>query len=295
MAHCALVRKLCPCFLPAIEQDSEPPMDNSVIGVARVIIQSAHLKHSSTLLLPPNPFVVLTTHGSRNPSFTTHRHFTYDPNWIMQSQEILIFSTDSALFFDVFDHSKYFKNSLIASASISVDDLTLICEPVTERLPLSKSGGLKGELLASVSFHPILPSTTESNVGVVHLFLDEAKELESPVSSREANPRATIMLAVNGKATRIHSTPPCKSTSEPKWHSHHTFLCTDKASSVILVDVSDCGFKETNLGYMYIPLRDLLDRDDSGPRWWALSGSQAGQLKMGAEWKPLKADLLDDV
>ncbi|KAK0473291.1 hypothetical protein IW261DRAFT_1611258 [Armillaria novae-zelandiae] len=230
-------------------------------GVARVIIQSAHLKHSSTLLLPPNPFVVLTTHGTRNPSFTTHRHFTYDPNWIMQSQEILIFSTDSALFFDVFDHSKYFKNSLIASSSISVDDLKLVCEPVTERLPLSKNGGLKGELLASVSFHPILPSITESNVGVVHLFLDEAKELESPVSSREANPRATIMLAVNGK-----------SNTDTLLH-----------------------LRETNLGYMYIPLRDLLDRDDSGPRWWALSGSQAGQLKMGAEWKPLKADLLDNV
>ncbi|KAK0465244.1 uncharacterized protein EV420DRAFT_1637395 [Desarmillaria tabescens] len=233
------------------------------------------------------------------------------PNWIMQSQEILIFSTDSALFFDVFDHSKYFKNTLIASASISVDDLTLICEPVTERLPLSKKGGLKGELLASVSFYPILPSTAESStlsfsyrraslpyesdVGVVHLTLDEAKDLKSPVSSREANPRATIMLAVDGKATRIYSTPPCKSTSEPKWHSHHTFLCTDKASSVILVDVSDCGFKETNLGYMYIPLRDLLDRDESGPRWWALSGCQEGQLKMGAEWKPVKADLLENV
>ncbi|KAG7450192.1 uncharacterized protein BT62DRAFT_496072 [Guyanagaster necrorhizus] len=291
----ALVRKLCPCFLPAVEQNSELPTSNSVIGVARVIIQSAHLKHSSTLLLPPNPFVVLTTHGLRNPSFTSHRHFTYDPNWIMQSQEILIFSTDSALFFDVFDHSKYFKNTLIASASISVDDLVLDSEPVAKRLPLSKNGGLKGELLASVSFHPILPSTADSNVGVVHLSLDEAKDLKSPVSSREANPRATIMLAVDGKATRIHSTPLCRSTSEPKWHSRHTFLCTDKASSVILVDVSDCGFKETNLGYMYIPLRDLLDRDETLPRWWALSGSQAGQLKMGAEWKPLKADLLENV
>ncbi len=54
-----------------------------------------------------------------------------------------------------------------------------------------------------------------------------------------------------------------------------------------MVYLSDASVKNSTLGYMSIPLRDLLDASEAEAVWWPLSGSPKGQLKMRAEWRAI--------
>jgi Ca2+-dependent lipid-binding protein len=69
-----------------------------------------------------------------------------------------------------------------------------------------------------------------------------------------------------------------------------SFLCSDRASSVITIKVIDDRdfLKDPIVGYMSVKLDDLLAaKKEAGRDWWPLSGCQSGRIRLGVEWKPL--------
>ena len=126
-------------------------------------------------------------------------------------------------------------------------------------------------------------------VGVVRLTIHQAKDLDHTKSlSGELNPLARVIL---GSSPHVHhSTPRRKHTNNPVWESATEFLCTDRASSVITINVVDDRdfLGDPTLGLLRVKLDDLLEATkEVGKDWWPLSGCNTGRLRLSTEWKPL--------
>lgn len=88
----------------------------------------------------------------------------------------------------------------------------------------------------------------------------------------------------------IHSTKRLKHTNNPVWESSTEFLCTERASSVITINVVDDRdfLSDPKVGSLTVKLEDLLEAGkEAGRDWWPLSGCKTGRLRLSAEWKPL--------
>ncbi|KAJ8084377.1 Tricalbin-2 [Marasmius tenuissimus] len=142
-------------------------------------------------------------------------------------------------------------------------------------------------------------STSTIPVGIVRLTIHQAKELDSTKTlSDDVNPLAKVFLASNTRKP-IFSTKTFKHTKSPVWEAAHEFLCADKKSSVITIQVIDDRdfLKDPCIGYMSIRLEDLLafnprnvgqGGDGVEPRdWFPLSDCKHGKIRVSAEWKPL--------
>jgi Ca2+-dependent lipid-binding protein len=106
--------------------------------------------------------------------------------------------------------------------------------------------------------------------------------------SGDLNPFAKVFMG--GSPTPIHSTNRSRHTNNPVWESPIEFLCSDKASSIIIVKVIDDRdfLKDPVVGYMSVRLEDLLEaKIDASRDWWPLSGCKSGRIRLGVEWKPL--------
>ncbi len=107
--------------------------------------------------------------------------------------------------------------------------------------------------------------------------------------SNDLNPLAKVYLGSNPRA--IHKTPRFKHTNNPVWESATEFLCSDKATSLIGIQVIDDRdyLKDPVVGFMRVRLEDLLEsKKEAGKDWWPLSGCRTGsKLRISAEWKPL--------
>lgn len=105
--------------------------------------------------------------------------------------------------------------------------------------------------------------------------------------TNDLNPFVKLYTGSNKHPT--HVTRKVKHTNNPVWEDSTEFLCTDKASSVIIAKVIDDRdfLKDPVIGYMSIRLTDLLQAKASGKDWWPLSGAPSGKLRVTADWKPL--------
>jgi Ca2+-dependent lipid-binding protein len=98
---------------------------------------------------------------------------------------------------------------------------------------------------------------------------------------------ARVHLGGNKKAA--HTTGVMKHTNSPVWESSYEFLCADRKSSVITVNVIDDRdfLKDPVIGTLSITLQDLLECKKSNRDWFPLSHCKSGRVRMSAEWKPL--------
>lgn len=104
----------------------------------------------------------------------------------------------------------------------------------------------------------------------------------------DLNPLAKIYIG--DSKTPGHTTKRLKRTLNPVWESAYEFICPDKDSCVIKVQVIDERdlLKDPVIGYMSIKLTDLLDSmNEAGRDWFPLSSCRTGKVKVSAEWKPL--------
>jgi len=125
-------------------------------------------------------------------------------------------------------------------------------------------------------------------VGIVRLTLHQAKDLDVGKSmSGDLNPFAKVVV---GQHTHVHSTPKIKHTNNPVWESAAEFLCSDKANSLITVQVIDDRefLKDPVVGHLTVKLEDLLQaKKEAGRDWWPLNRCQSGKIRLSVEWKPL--------
>jgi Ca2+-dependent lipid-binding protein len=126
-------------------------------------------------------------------------------------------------------------------------------------------------------------------VGIVRFTIHQAKDLDiSRVRTTDLKAYAKVFLG-NASAP-IHTTSPAKHTLQPVWDSSTEFLCTNRSSSMITVNVVDDRdfVKDPILGYLSVHLQDLLEaRNETGRDWWPLIGCKSGRVRLTAEWKPL--------
>jgi Ca2+-dependent lipid-binding protein len=118
----------------------------------------------------------------------------------------------------------------------------------------------------------------------VRLVVHQAKDLDSTKSiSGSLNP--FIKIHLGDEASPTHTSSRVKHTVNPVWESAAEFLCVDRESSVITIQVLD----DKLLGYITVPLESLLQaQGQSGKDWWPLSGCSTGsRIRLSTEWKPL--------
>jgi Ca2+-dependent lipid-binding protein len=126
-------------------------------------------------------------------------------------------------------------------------------------------------------------------VGIVRFTIHQAKDLGmAGIRAGDLNPYANVFLG--DSSTPLHTTSRLKHTAQPVWESATEFLCADRSTSIITVNVIDDRefLKDPVLGYLSVRLQDLLDaRKEAERDWWQLSGCKSGRLRLTAEWKPL--------
>lgn len=126
-----------------------------------------------------------------------------------------------------------------------------------------------------------------AGVGIVRFTIHQAKDLDT-VRAADLSSYAKIFLG--NASSPIHTTSPAKHTRQPVWESSTEFLCTNRSSSIITVNVVDDRdfLKDSVLGHLSVRLQDLLEsRKEVGRDWWPLSGCKSGRLRLTVEWKPL--------
>lgn len=117
----------------------------------------------------------------------------------------------------------------------------------------------------------------------------QAKDLDTTKPrTADLNPYAKVFLGNSG--VPIHTTARVKHTVQPIWESTTEFLCTNRASSIVTVNVIDDRdfLKDPVVGSLSVRLEDVLKaRKEAGRDWWPLSGCKSGRLRLTVEWKPL--------
>ncbi|KAJ7139747.1 C2 domain-containing protein [Mycena epipterygia] len=272
---------------------SGAPLDTA-IGVVQVTIESARgLKGTKIGGGTPDPYISLSLNNRDELAITKYKNNTYNPTW-METKFILVNSLNESLVLSLYDYNDHRKNALLSSTSFELAGLqdNAIREGI--EAPLLKDGKERGILRYDVSYYPVIKpeegkELPDTSVGIVRLTIHQAKELDQSKSlSGDLNPLAKLYLGDSKEAA--FSTRLFKHTNAPVWEQAHEFLCSDKASSVIMIKVIDDRdfLKDPVVGYMSIKLEDLLDsKKEAGRDWFPLSNCKSGKIRLSAEWKPL--------
>lgn len=104
----------------------------------------------------------------------------------------------------------------------------------------------------------------------------------------ELNPFARVH--VSSQKEPIFTTRKMKHTRDPVWESATEFLCTDRSSSVLTINVVDDRefLSDPILGFTKLKLEDILHaQKEAGKDWWPLSNCKSGRTRLSVEWKPL--------
>ncbi|KAJ7756481.1 hypothetical protein DFH07DRAFT_481272 [Mycena maculata] len=232
-------------------------------GAVKIIIQSAHIgDRHGRWKRPPSPFVAIRLNRTR--AMTDAQTETYDPSWITQTFFLLVNSPQEELNLVLYDQHAYRKHGLLGAASFDISHLAESGFALDAHLPLLKEKKRRGDLLCSLWYYPISASPEDTT---------------TPGRSISAQVR------LGWDAPSIHVTPRrIVAQGAAAWEATHEFLCFDKPSCVLYIDVLDEG---RVLGHVSICLTDLVEATLEGRRTWPLSGSAAGKLVASAQWKSL--------
>ncbi|KAF8922235.1 hypothetical protein CPB85DRAFT_1266522, partial [Mucidula mucida] len=224
----------CSCLLPGDSEEFLSIVDNQILGVVRITVQSAHLSKAA-LTIPFNPFVKITTDVGEQKFYTNPCRHTHDPNWLTETLHIPISSLDSGLHLAVKNRIRFFQAPTIGSAFLSLDHILDAPDQDTVTLPLtSPRGRVRGQILVSVSFSPTQTTDHPSDVGIVRLLLYEAHGLQRSTPRRKPNPRASVQwMCDEDGPTPMFSTPVCRNTCEPTWNSCYDFICARKLTTTL--------------------------------------------------------------
>ncbi|KAJ7102309.1 hypothetical protein B0H15DRAFT_324788 [Mycena belliarum] len=257
---------------------SEDELDATLeaTGALKIVIQSAHIGGArSRWKRPPKPFVSVKVSDSQ--AETGAQAETYDPSWIAQTFFLLVKSQKEQLRIILYDHKTYGKPEILGAAAIDISRLIKSGIVLDAQLPVLKESKQKGDLLCSLFYYPV--SISPSNGNGLLAFAE--------AHSRCVKAIAKIRLNLESDAPSIHVTPRRKiNNGSVEWESMREFLCFDKNTCVMYIDVFDSHLDE-QLGHLSICLTDLVEATLAKRGPWPLSGSAIGKLVASAEWRPL--------
>lgn len=231
---------------------------------------------------------------------------------------MLINSLSDVLTLQVFDWNDHRNDTELGVANF---DLKTVEDAPEQELVVSKimsAGKERGDLQFAVNWYPVLqpkkthdgshepvPESRKSKArmfldatnqltfelapgsGIVKLTVHQAKELDrkQTVAHSQINPYARIML--QGK--QISTTRTLKRTITPAWEHSTECLVTDRPNAIFSVKIVDERGASVDpvLGYVNVPLEDLLEAKEKSIEWFPLSGANSGKIRISAEFKPV--------
>ncbi|KAF7320046.1 hypothetical protein MKEN_00788800 [Mycena kentingensis (nom. inval.)] len=272
---------------------SGTPLDTA-IGVLQVTVESARgITGTKIGGGTPDPYISLSFNNREELAVTKYKSDTHNPTW-METKFILVNSLNESLVLSLYDYNDHRKNALLSSTSFELAQLQEDAVQEGIEAPLLKDGKERGILRYDVSFYPVLKAeegqeVPDTSVGIVRLVIHQAKELDQSKSmSGDLNPFAKVCL--NDTKNAVFSTRRFKHTNAPVWEQAYEFLCADKESSVVILQIIDDRdfLKDPVIGYMSIKLADLLNNPkEAGRDWFPLSNAKSGKIRVSAQWKPL--------
>lgn len=276
---------------------SGTPID-AANGVLQVKVLSAKdLKGAKLGGGAPDPYVSLSIEHRAELAKTKFKRSSRNP-YFGSTHYLLLNSSNlqESLTLNVFDHNDHFKDSELGTASYELRNLV---EDATREGIVAKvlrDGKERGEIKLDLSYFPVLTPAKgpdghlepvpETSVGIVRLVLHQGKDLDmTKALTRDLNPLAKVLL----HHRVVHKTRTLKHTASPIWESTAEFIVSDRASSDITVKVIDEReiLKDPVIGFLKVPLDDLLAAKTQQRDWFPLSGCNSGKLRMTVEWKPL--------
>ncbi|KAF9056693.1 hypothetical protein BJ165DRAFT_555295 [Panaeolus papilionaceus] len=275
--------------LPASEE-------RNTIGVLRVVIQTLDITQNY-IVRNPNPFVQLGIRGSNDFQSTSWVKSTCSANWVTESFSILVSSLEDVLELRVRDYHRLMRSTSIGVASFPLNLLKSDRARVGQVADVLDEGEVVGRILFDVLYYPVAEhekggSSDGNNSGLVLIQIIQADELqiETPICSGPC--RLTVTLSLGWDNRPIHITPPTTFSGCPSWNSRFEFLCPDRTNTTVVAKMlaTEHEGEPITIGYMCLPLDNLLETMQDSGTWWPLMGCPNGRLKLFATWKPILAE-----
>lgn len=272
------------------------PVDQA-IGVVAVTINSGHgLKNTDIGSGQPDPYVVCSIAGRQELGRTKIVHGTADPRF-NETLYIVITSFTDALSLQVFDYNEFRKDKELGVASFALERLQGQPDHSGEQLEVLSGARNRGVLNIDLKFFPVLEAgqdaeghrlpPPESNTGIAHITIEQAKDLDGTKSMvGKLNPYGVLVL--NGK--EVHVTKKLKRTNNPIFQDpSKSVLITDRRKArigLVIKDDRDLAH-DPIVGSYQIKLDDLLTLAAKGQEWFNLAESKTGRAKLMVDWKPV--------
>lgn len=249
------------------------------MGVLKLTIRSAKgVKAAKLGGGAPDPYVSVSVAGKAAVAKTAHKNSTHDAQY-NEVKFILINSLSDVLALTLWDWNSHRPDTELGVANFDLKRLEADANQERVSEQFIKDGKGRGELRFDANFYPVLKPTKladgtledlpETRTGVVRLVIHQAKELDGTrtLSKSAVNPFAR--LYIGGQKEAVHKTGTFKSNFNPSWESPFEFLCPDKDSSVITVQViDDRDFSvDPVLGRLSVSLKDLLTAKERQQDW----------------------------
>ncbi|KIM32474.1 hypothetical protein M408DRAFT_327029 [Serendipita vermifera MAFF 305830] len=274
------------------------PLDTA-IGVLQItIISASGIKASKLGGGTPDPYVTIAINNINVLDQTKPKMGTRTPVW-NETKFVLVSSLSGNLNMAILDYNEHRKDTELGTVSWDLNQLAADSSIEGIVTPVLLDAKERGELKYDVSFFPVIKPAIvdgkpeplpETSVGIVRLVVHQAKELDPSKNtvSKDLNPFVKIYTG-DSASDFIHSTPVTKHQLNPIWESPKEFLCSDRDTCDIRLEVIDDRdfLSDPVIGIMKIRLNDLLEAKKQGKDWFPLADCKTGRIRISAEWKPL--------
>lgn len=214
---------------------------------------------------------------------------------------LLVKNLDEKMSLEIMDWNNMKKDSHMGDAIF--DLTTLQSNPEIEDLSLTVNKEGKTDSLGSLKmtaiYSPVVPPVkeedgtekpVESNIGILHITLNQAKELDTSVSMvGQLSPYA--LIRVNGK--QIKKTKILKRHNTPVWEESVEVFITDLKTARIALDIKDDRdlAQDPLLGTWRAKATEVLARSAKAQDWYTLSETRkGGKIRLNAIWRPILMD-----
>ena len=272
------------------------PVDQA-IGIVAVTVHGAqNLKNPDALSGAPDAYTVVSLSGREVLGKTKVIKENANPRW-NETIFVIVTSLTDTLTLQVYDYNEIRKDKELGTGSFALDRFQEIPEHENLSLDVMANGKQRGLVSTDMRYFPVLEGLKledgkvepppESNTGIVHFTVEQAKDLDGSKSMiGQLNPYAVLLL--NG--TEVHTTQKLKRTNAPIWaNGSKEFFITDRKSArlgLVIKDDRDIA-ADPILGTYQVKLDDMMKFSDDGKEWFQLSGTQKGRVKLLLKWKPV--------
>ena len=271
------------------------PLD-SACGVLKVVVIGAKgLQNVQFTSEAPDVYVALSVNGAQPITKTRTVSKNFSPIF-RETKYLLLKDIQSIFTLNVMSKRSPLPDMELGQTTYALQGLEVRPDPGLVETPVMYHGMQRGSLMYALTFFPVLKPEVgedgaelpmpETNAGIMHFTLHEAKGLEKSTSvSGQVAPKARVRL--NGRVIKESATQ--RDTTEPVFEDVSEFLVTDRLGSVVTVEIIDDReeAKHMVLGTVNVGIDDLVQGIAREQDWFSIPKTADGKVRMSVFWKPL--------